>query len=259
MLPDFPREELKPLTVRMVAGVIRDIALQTARYALTTGLPCWQAQGCCTLDPMPQRRLLMQTPEAACCVHCRRVLEMLVVLKLSPRTAWKLQKGERTRLRGQHAAGRTPGLCRRSLQVMLACFNAARASEPLTLPCRCAVISSPQALPAVAEACRPRDTDLLQKHAADVCSRLLSDHSHRCCQVRQRFAAPPIEQPVRLSPGSNSATNELFWDSASSDLWSAGLQSVSSAAPHECGKGHPETDCCQCCTRCAWPHRLQRR
>ena len=38
-LPGFPTEELKPLTVRMVAGVIRDIALQTTRCQLAWG---WQ-------------------------------------------------------------------------------------------------------------------------------------------------------------------------------------------------------------------------
>lgn len=58
-LPGFPTEELKPLTVRMVAGVIRDIALQTTR----------------------------------------RILEMLVVQELSPRTAWKLQKDIRSSAR----------------------------------------------------------------------------------------------------------------------------------------------------------------
>ena len=37
-LPGFPTEELKPLTVRMVAGVIRDIALQTTRCPVGSGL-----------------------------------------------------------------------------------------------------------------------------------------------------------------------------------------------------------------------------
>ena len=47
-LPGFPTEELKPLTVRMVAGVVRDIALQTTRCQLAWG---WQgSQATCVLE-----------------------------------------------------------------------------------------------------------------------------------------------------------------------------------------------------------------